>query len=285
MTETNQAVSASQQTRLRAMIIPREHGAWGLLLVPLFTGSVVGFAPQHRLWELLLFTLAAVSLFALRTPLESLLGAGTISARTCVERRTALVGSIGFAVPAALCLGLLMWKGQNSGLFAIAAAGACAFAMQAVLRRLGRSTRIISQVVGAIALTSTAPAAYYVATGQLDKRAFGLWIASWLFASNQIHFVQLSIHAGRATKFAEKVASAQSFLVAESLLVMLLVSASLLRVLPAFSIIAFAPALARGSSWFFRKSSPLDVKTLGWSEMKQGIAFGVLLAFTFLYRQ
>src|SRR5438309_3859641 len=29
---------------------------------------------------------------------------------------------------------------------------------------------------------------------------------------------------------------------------------------------------------FFRKPEPLDVKRLGWSEMKHGIAFGILLA-------
>ena len=28
-------------SRLRTMVIPREHGAWGMLLVPLATGAVV----------------------------------------------------------------------------------------------------------------------------------------------------------------------------------------------------------------------------------------------------
>jgi hypothetical protein len=144
--------------------------------------------------------------------------------------------------------------------------------------------RMISQVVGAIALTSTAPAAYYVGAGRLAERAFALWIANWLFAANQIHFVQLRIHAARATNLQEKLASGQSFLVAQTLVMLLLVAASHWRILPWFSILAFAPALARGTSWFIRKSGPLDVKSLGWSEMKPGVAFGVLLVFAFLYR-
>jgi len=41
MNSTSDAVRA-QQTRTRALIVPREHGAWGLLLVPLFTGVVQG---------------------------------------------------------------------------------------------------------------------------------------------------------------------------------------------------------------------------------------------------
>src|ERR1039458_4845031 len=38
MTENSEAASAAQRARRRALIVPREHGAWGLLLVPLFTG-------------------------------------------------------------------------------------------------------------------------------------------------------------------------------------------------------------------------------------------------------
>ena len=196
------------------MIVPREHGAWGLLLVPLFTGLVAGFSPEHRVGSLTLFTAAAFSLFALRTPVESLLGIGAIPARTSEERCTALVGSTCFALLAAACLAVLMWRGQRSALLIFGGASACAFLGQAVLRRLGRHTRMISQVVAAIGLTCTAPAAYYVGTGRLDTRAFVLWIANWIFAGNQIHFVQLRIHAARATTFAERFARGRLFLVA-----------------------------------------------------------------------
>ena len=45
----------------------------------------------------------------------------------------------------------------------------------------------ISYFEVSIGLTSTAPGAYYVATGQLDGRAWALWLANWLFAGDQIH--------------------------------------------------------------------------------------------------
>ena len=264
------------------MIVPREHGAWGLLLVPLFTGLVAGFTPDRGA-ALFLFTLATLSLFALRTPLESLLGVGVISTRTTEERWTAFLGSAGFALLAALCLSVLMWGGHREGLLVLGAASACAFLLQAVLRRLGRRTRLLSQVVGAIALTSTAPAAYYIGTGRFDKRAFALWIANWMFAWNQIEFVQLSIRAARAMGFKARLASGQSFLLAQALSLLLLGIASAWHILPSLSLLAFVPAVVRGASWFFQNSEPLDVRRLGWSEMKQGVAFGLLLAFTFLF--
>jgi len=284
MIEPHNIGSAAEQTRRRAMIVPREHGAWGLLFVPLFTGFAAGFAPEYRIWSLLLFTVCAVALFFLRTPVESLLGIGSMVARTSGERRTALVASAGFGLLASACLIVLIWKERYSALLVLGAVIGCTFVLQAVLRRLGRSTRMISQVVGAIGLTCAAPAAYYIGTGHLDIRAFVLWATNWIFAGNQIHFVQLRIRAARATTFTERFERGRLFFIAQLALLPVLVLASLSRKLTPLMIIAFVPAVLRGSQWFFRKAEPLDVKRLGWSEMKHGIAFGILLAIAFLYR-
>jgi hypothetical protein len=281
MSETSDFVSTLQQARRRAMIVPREHGAWGLLLVPLFTGMAAGFAPEHRAWPLLLFIVAVLALFALRTPLESLLGLSAISARTTEERWTALIGSVLYAAVASVCLSVLLWKGRYSGLLAFGVVGACALVMQAVLRKV--RARMISQIVGALGLTCTAPAAYYIATGRLDATAFALWVANWVFAGNQIHFVQLRIHAARATAFAEKFKRGKMFLVAQPVLLTALGLGTRCHILPALATIAFVPAVVRGSLWFFQGADPLDVKKLGWSEMKHGVAFGLLLALSFLY--
>jgi hypothetical protein len=43
-------------------------------------------------------------------------------------------------------------------------------------------------------------------------------------------------------------------------------------------VFAFVPALYRGTKWFFQYPEALDVKKLGWSEMRQCVAFGLLLA-------
>lgn len=281
MSETGELVNTMQQARRRAMIVPREHGAWGLLLVPLFTGMAAGFAPKHRVWPLLLFAVAVLALFALRTPLESLLGTSAISARTTDERRIAFIGSVLYAAVASVCLSVLLWKGHYPALLAFGVVSACTLVMQGVLRKL--RARMISQIVGAIGLTCTAPAAYYIATGRLDATAFVLWVANWVFAGNQIHFVQLRIHAARATTFPEKFERGKMFLLAQPVLLAVLWSGTRWHILPALATLAFLPAVLRGSRWFFQQTEPLDVKRLGWSEMQQGVAFGLLLALAFLY--
>jgi hypothetical protein len=283
MIETSDAVRAAQRTRTRALIVPREHGAWGLLLVPLFTGVVAGFASEHRIWPLLMFTVAALSLFWLRTPVESLIGTSSLTANTERERRTALVASILLAALATACLTGLMWKGQNLQLLFLGAATVFALVVQTGLRRLGRGARMAAQLVGAIGLTCTAPAAYYIGTERLCERAFILWAANWIFAGNQIHFVQLRIHSARASTFSQKFAQGKLFFLAQPVFVASLVVASFWRVFPPLVIVAFVPALVRGTLWFFRKPESLDVRSLGWSEMKHGVVFGVLLAVAFIY--
>ena len=57
--------------RNRSLIIPREHGAWGILLVPLLTAASVGLLAGGGGGSLVPFILVALSLFWLRTPVES----------------------------------------------------------------------------------------------------------------------------------------------------------------------------------------------------------------------
>lgn len=283
MNSTVTALQEVQRVRKRAMIIPREHGAWGLLLVPLFTGVVAGFAPEHRFIQLLMFTVVALSLFWLRTPAESLIGTSPISASTEEEQRTALLGCVTFGAIAALCLIPIFKAGESDGLHALGAVTGALFVAQALIRKLGRRARMSAQLIGAIGLTCTAPAAYYVGTGRLDGHAFVLWVTNWLFAANQIHFVQLRIRSARTTNLSARLTRGKFFLFAQSLLLVALMVASIWRFLPPLVIIAFLPALARGMQWFLRESGPLDVKRLGWSEMRQGIAFGILLSVAFIY--
>jgi hypothetical protein len=114
-------------------------------------------------------------------------------------------------------------------------------------------------------------------------RALILCAANWIFADDQIHFVQLRIHSARVTAFSQKFERGKFFLLAQPALFASPVGATLLRLLPPLAIIAFVPALVRGGLWFFRKPEPPDVRGLGWSEMRHGVAFGVLLAFAFIY--
>lgn len=138
-----------------------------------------------------------------------------------------------------------------------------------------------SQLIGSIGLTCTAPAAYYVVTGRLDTRALALWLVNAIFAGNQIHYVQVRIHASRASGWTEKFEHARGFFFGQIAMTLALVFAWRLNLLPALALAAFAPVLFRGVQWFFRARRPLNVHRLGLAELTQAIAFGMLLILAF----
>ena len=270
------------QTRARSFVLPREHGAWGILLVPLVTGATVALLRGGALVPLLLFLLAAMSLFCLRTPVEAALGASVQRIDTPAERRLVAVAIAGYLAVAAVALAALLWHGSNTGLLMLGAIAAFSFGAQALLRKLGRATRMPSQMVGLVGLTCTAAGAYYVSTGRLDTTAWMMWAANWLFAANQVHMVQLRIRNAKVAGLRERLARGWKFLAGEVLTVVLLVVFFHYRLLPKMSVVAFHPMLLRGAAWFFKKPRPLHVHRLGWMELGFALIFGTMFISGFL---
>lgn len=273
-------LAALPSRRLIPLIAPREHGAWGLLFVPLATGGAVGLlrgGNQLPLIPLMALTLAALALFWLRTPVESWLGTGLLRAQGQRERRSVGITILVLASVAAVALAALFSNGRNRDLLILGTIAVSAFLAQAILRRLGRRTRMLSQMVGMLGLTVTAPAAYYVVTGKLDHDAWALWMANLLFAGDQIHFVQLRLRCARTNGWSQKLASGHYFLAGQLLLGAALVLSWRFALLPALAALAFLPLMVRGTAWFFERQKALIVRRLGWTELAHSIVFGIIL--------
>jgi hypothetical protein len=206
-----------------------------------------------------------------------------LRAQTAAERRVVLLFILCFSAIAAMTFAALFWGRRNRFLLPLGAAAALAFFVQAGLKKLSRKLRMPAQVAGAIGLTATAPAAYMVVSGRFDSLAAALWLANWLFAGDQIHFVQLRIHAARAKAAGEKLRRGRAFLAGQVGLAAALVLLAKFELLPWLALLAFVPVLFRGVAWFVRGSQPLAVRRLGWSEVAQSLAFGALLIAAFRF--
>jgi len=279
------ASEEARRQRRHALILPREHGAWGLLLVPLVTSAGVAFRESGHVVPLLLLLAAALALFWLRTPVESLLGMSAMRAQTNEELRAVAIVIAGLAAVAALALGTLLWAGRNPDLWLMGAAAAAAFIAQALLKKLGRSARMLSEIVGTIGLTSSAPAAYYVITGKFGATAWMLWLANLIFAGNQVHYVQVRIHTARVEGVRAKFARGWAFAVGQIVMALVLALACLRGLMPWLALIAFVPILFRGWFYFFQNPGPLVVRRLGWNELAHAVAFCVLFIAAFALAQ
>ena len=241
------------------------------------TGASVGLLGGGGSGRLVPFILVALSLFWLRTPVESWAGTVPTRARTSDEFRLVRKTVLLLAIAAGGGLLWLFWGGQNHGLIWIGCAAAIAFLLQSLVRWMWRNARTAAQMVGSAGLTSTAAAAYYVVTGHLDSVAWSLWAANLLFALNQIQFVQLRIHAVRAAHRGQRLALGRGFLAGQVLLLALILAACFAGSLRWSAAIAFLPVLARGFAWFAAAPKPLAIHALGKSELVHACIFGLLL--------
>jgi hypothetical protein len=275
------AIQKARRERRHALILPREHGAWGLLLVPMVTGAGVAFRESAHVVPAMLLLGATLALFWLRTPVESLLGTSAMRAQTADERRVVASVIAVLVAVAALALGALLWAGRNPYLWLIGAAAGVAFVAQALLKKLGRQSRMLSEIVGTIGLTASGPAAYYVITGKFGAMVWMVWIANLIFAGDQVHYVQLRIHTARIEGFRAKLKRGWAFAAGQLLMTAALTVACLSGLIPAIASIAFSPLLFRGWFYFIQKPAPLAVRKLGWNELTHAAAFCVLFIAAF----
>jgi heme exporter protein D len=246
-----------------------------MLLVPLVVGAAAGNPHGKRIVWVLLFAAVALGLFCLRTPVEAKLGISALRPQNDGERRLIYYSIYIYSSLAVSALAVLMLWAHAYGLLLLGAAAAIAFLLQAVLKQLGRETRMNAQWTGAIALSSTAAGAYYLATGHFGATAVIIWLANWLFAANQIHFVQLRIHSARAVTPREKLHLGRGFLLHQAGSLLLLGLIWRAGWLPGLILVAFGPLFVRGFAWFLESSRPLQVNRLGVSELHYAIVFGM----------
>ena len=84
-----------------------------MLLVPLATGAVVALRAGINGGALTLFVVAAMSLFWLRTPVESWLGTSAIKAHSAEERCSWCRVILAIGLLAAASVRCLLWNGAQ----------------------------------------------------------------------------------------------------------------------------------------------------------------------------
>ena len=266
------------------LLVPREHGTWGLLLFPLISGAIVGYAagPKASLAAMLWFLLTTLSAFLIYQPLESLLGFSLINARSRQQKRIAILSVIALGVIA--LLGVLQLFHLHRGLvlgFGLAALGC--FCVRLLLGS-SRRMRIPRQLIGALGLSSTGAGAYYAASGRIDRTAMLLWLASWLFAVGQIEYVHLRISTAQIRTWRQRVQLSLAVGFFHLLMIGSSLTAALIGFAPLLLTLVFVPSIIRLGVWLARPWRLLRVHILGVTELLQGLLFNILLVGAFLIR-
>ncbi len=271
--------------RRRALVWPREHGAWGILLVSLATGAAAGLSSTANVPPLLWLTIAVIAAFCLRTPLENSLPTSPFRPRSFMEWQWMLLVGSSYAVIGAIAGGMLLPTGALRLVWKPAAAAAGLFVFQAAVKRAGRTGRLLGEIIGAFGLAFVAIAGWAVAAGQLERQALVLWLLNGLFATNQILYVQLRIREIRGSKRDSYSRTKMFFLASEVLTGLTLIASARLGVMPTLVLLAFLPVFVRGGAWSLRTMhQPLQIHRLGKSELAHAILFGLIVIAGFRLR-
>ena len=265
------------------LLVPREHGTWGLLLFPLISGAIVGCGAglNASLKAALWFLLTALSAFLIYQPLESLLGLSLIKARSQRQQRIAILSVIALAVFATVGV-LELFNLQRKLVLGFGLVALGCFGVR-ILLGSSRSMRVPRQLVGALGLSSAAAGAYYAATGRIDRTGVLLWLASWLFAVGQIEYVHLRLATAQVRSRLQKARTSLAVCFLHLLMIGVSIIAALAGFAPFLLALAFVPSVIRVGVWLVRTWRPLGVHILGVSELLQGLLFNMLLIGAFLF--
>lgn len=272
------------ESHTRRLLVPREHGSWGLWLLPLITGAVIGAAthPGRSDWAIYWFCAASAAAFLAYQPLEALLGISPLRVRSADEKQLVANWIILTAFIAVTCAIQLLVAGRGHVLFFALLAGAC-FAVRMLFSRV-RALRTTRQVIGALALSSTAACSYYVISGRVDATAMLLWAANWMFAAGQIEYVQLRVHTANVHARAEKARAGWKVYLLHLAMVLGAIMASVTGAAPGLFAVVFLPSVARLAVWAMSQPARIDFYALGFSELFQSVLFSSLLIVSFVWR-
>src|SRR5215813_1826417 len=278
------APAANARPSAMRLLVPREHGSWGLWLLPLISGAVVGWSARSdsAVPAVLWFFLAATSAFLVHQPFQAWLGHSALRARSLEEKRTALTATLILFALSVLSLIVMTIEGRSLILLVVVVAAGCFCANVLMAGTRLRSLRPIAQIVGALGLTSTAVGAYYAVAGTLDVRAAVLWLASWLFAAAQIAYVQLRLRTVSARSPAERLRAGWKAYVLHLALPMAAAIAAILGQAHWLLALSFVPAAARLALWAVSPPARLHVHRLGFTELIHSLLFAALLVVALL---
>ncbi len=257
--------------------LPKEHGAWAMLAVPLLIGLAI--APAWR-WSSLLAIVAVIGLFLVRYPLETLI-------KTKRRDSALIVWAIIYASPTLLCGGWLIVIDRLIWLIPIGLLGAAfmLFHFQLAARRQDMSA--LGELSGIAALALGAPIVYYAASGQLDGTALALWLINSLYFGGTVFYIKLKVRQQprlpAPDRIGERLIAAKTCLTYQGVTLTLVVPMVALHSAPVLIVFAFVPMTIKVlyGAYRWQDKPSLRLPRLGLIELFHSVLFAVLVIAAF----
>ncbi len=260
-----------------ALAVPRQHGAWSVLLISLALGTAAVGAFN------------APALVLLAAALGGFVGrhaAGRAVRMPAADgRRTGLLAfgaassaaAVGLAALLVLACGL--WLLIPLGIAAVAVAG-----VTLVLEAKNKDRSAGGELLGIVGLSLTLPAIAYASTGRLEARAVGLWILAVLFFMGSVFHVRYLLRRRDANRgeLADRLRSGGMSLAFHGGALAAAIGLAAAGLVPPAAAPVLAPVLVKsGLSVFRRAPVSLTVRRVGYGELAHAIVFAAWIILSF----
>jgi hypothetical protein len=256
------------------LVVPRQHGAWSILLISYLIGTfavtgVGGAAP----W------LALVALVCGFVARHALVQALALRRKGLGWSRLGLWG-FAFGAVSLAGTGALILFYDHWGLLLIGGLAALAALAALVVERYHKDRTAWGEIVGVLGLSTAIPFAAYARAGRLDSTLLGLWLLGALYFAGPVFHVRFLVRSWRARRgpLTQRLRSGWSSLVYHLLAFGAAAGLSALGWTPAWVAAALVPCALK-AVWALRagKDAPPVIRALGFVELAHSVGFAVVL--------
>ncbi len=241
--------------------LPREHGAWALLYGPMAAGLL---AARGLGGAGLLLMVAATALFLAREPVARLVRGSRHGVRPDL-RRLWIRWAAGWAALGLACVVILVTVFERGRLLLLGTGALPLLGVHLWLteRREDRSTP--AELLGIVALTLTAPAAWYTVTGRITPDGWWLWFLCVLYFSSAVFFVKMQV--SRFLKTERFVSLRRRHVAYHAVMVVCVAAATAAGPVSPWIASGYVPILVRSAAGALWGPKKLNLKRLGFLEV------------------
>lgn len=251
-------------------VVPKEHGAWAVLLVPVAVSAVIA---ERVTLDFFLLTASVLSLFLAYYPLQILLRGRSGDSRSRFWAAVYVVTGLVFSVPL-LVRGFLL-------LIPIAVLAAGCFLLSVRLGR-GNPKSAGADLWAVAGLTMGGPSAAYVLGNSLDLDAVLVWILHVLFFGSGVIYVHMKLKAAGLKSvqldFRQRVGLGALNLAYHAFVIAVASVLVVTQYTPALSLIAFIPITVHAVIGTAKLSPTVRFRNLGFLLLAQSLVFGIILS-------
>lgn len=260
--------------------VPKQHGAWTVLIACFIIGSSVGARFSLEAMLLLISVIAAF------------LGRGVLG--MCLSLSQQERKKRGLSAWIMLYSGIFLLSGawlvfwyklRLLGLLGIAGMGLAAFSLS--LEKNKKDMTLGGQIINILGLSLIAPAAHYCVSGSYSLKTLGVWLVCIPFFLGSVFHVRFLVRRRLEAggEFVERLAAGSVSIAFHLSALLAAVVLSKFKVIPLFAPLALVPVTLKALWPIIRRNrNPLPVKLIGRLELIHTLVFLVITVVVFADR-